>query len=104
MRRVTAGIQRPGAIVIEIDGRSVPAYEGETVAAAMLASDNVRMSDSRHGLARGVYCNMGVCFECTVWEERVAADGKPRWCAQRACLLAVRPGMRLRTSGGAGPT
>lgn len=100
MRRVTTGIQRPGSIVIEIDGRSVPALEGETVAAAMLAFGTVRLSDSRSGLARGVYCNMGVCFECTVWEERLTADGEPRWFAQRACLLPVRPGMRLRTSSG----
>ncbi len=98
MSRVTTGIQRPESLVIEIDGCSVPAYEGETVAAAMLACGTVRLSDSRYGLARGVYCNMGVCFECTVWEQRVAADGERRWSAQRACLLPVRPGMQLRTS------
>ena len=100
MRRVTANFQRSEPVTFEVDGVDLPGHEGETVAAALLAAGRVHLSESRQGLARGVYCNMGVCFECTVWEECVAEDGQTRWSAQRACLLPVRAGMRIRTSIG----
>lgn len=100
MRRVTANFQRSEPVTFEVDGVDLPGHEGETVAAALLAAGRVHLSDSRQGLARGVYCNMGVCFECTVWEERMGGDGQTHWSAERACLLPVRAGMRLRTSCG----
>jgi hypothetical protein len=100
MHRVTANFHRGKPVTFEVDGTSTPGYEGETVAAAMLAAGRAHLSESRQGSARGVYCNMGVCFECTVWEARLDEDGKTIWCAERACLLSVRPGMRVRTSSG----
>ncbi|HZD57420.1 MAG TPA: (2Fe-2S)-binding protein, partial [Anaerolineales bacterium] len=42
---------------------------------------------SPQGGPRGLFCGMGVCFECLV-----TIDDLP---GQRACLTTVRPGMRI---------
>lgn len=95
--RIHVGFSRPVQTSIEVDGQTILAYEGETVAAAVMAARINNLRHSRHGKPRGVYCNMGVCFECSILEEKVGADGTVRWLPQRACLLLVRTGMRLRT-------
>ena len=38
---------------------------------------------------RGLYCGMGVCFECVVM-----VDSKP---GVRSCMTKVHPGMRVKT-------
>ena len=42
-----------------------------------------------HGRPRGLFCGIGICFDCLI-----TVDGVPN---QRACLVPVRPGMRLET-------
>lgn len=95
--RINVGFSRPVPTSIEVDGQVMLAYEGETVASALMAAHMNNLRSSRHGNPRGVYCNMGVCFECSILEEKVGTDGAARWLPQRACLLPVRSGMRLRT-------
>ena len=77
--RITKNVTRPPAITIQVNGRAVTAYEGESLATALIAADVVR-----------TYCNMGVCFDCLVEVE----DGG---CSRRvrACLTAVRAGLRI---------
>lgn len=88
-------IRRPGLepcgppIEILVDGRAVPALAGETVAAALTAAGQLSLRQHAQGGERGVYCGMGVCFDC-----RVSIDGRP---GERACLVSVRPGMRVQT-------
>jgi predicted molibdopterin-dependent oxidoreductase YjgC len=69
---------------ITIDGASVEAESGISVAAALMNSGRpIRVSVT--GEARSAVCGMGICQEC-----RVTIDGRAH---QRACLTAVRDGM-----------
>lgn len=91
-QRVTEGIQRGERIEIEVDGERVEAFLGETVAAALIAAGRrtLRRTD-RAKAPRGLYCGIGVCFECLV-----GIDDRPR---VRACQTPVAPGMRIDTKG-----
>jgi len=94
-RRVDDGLQRGDAIEIVVDGSPVPAFEGESVAAALLAgSTRVFRTTARFGTTRGLYCGMGVCFECVM-----TVDGRPN---VRTCQTPVRDGMRVETQKGEG--
>lgn len=81
-------VERGERIDLLVDGEVVPAYAGETIAAALTAAGRLafRRTD-RTGAPRGVFCGMGVCFECLV-----GVDGMG---TVRACMVAVRPGMRV---------
>ena len=50
------------------------------------------MRMTRGGAPRGLYCGMGVCFECLV-----IVDGVPN---TRACMTWVRDGMEIRQMNG----
>lgn len=81
-----AGVKRPGvAFEINFEGQPLPAFEGESVAAAMIAAGVYRFRESA-GEHRGLFCGMGVCGEC-----QVLIDGR----SQRACLEKAEPGMRV---------
>lgn len=78
------------------NGTTYPAYEGETIAAALLASGvrTLRVHEEK-GTPRGIYCNIGHCYEC-----RVNVDGVP---TVRACMTLVQDGMQV-TAGAVLPT
>jgi len=80
---------------IKFDDRNVPAAPGQTVAGALWAAGvrSWRMTRDR-GAPRGLFCGIGVCFDCLV-----TIDGVPN---QRACVIPVRPGMTVNTQPGAG--
>jgi predicted molibdopterin-dependent oxidoreductase YjgC len=73
---------------ILVDGQSIPAREGQTIAAAMLAAGQRIFRHTPQGAPRGLFCGMGVCFECLV-----TVNGQ---FGQRACLTPVRSGMKIR--------
>lgn len=84
-------MQRAHAVRVHIlvNGRTLEAREGESVAAALLAAGirTLRMTP-RRGEPRGLFCGIGQCYDCLV-----EIDGEP---GQRACMTRVRPGMRIR--------
>jgi predicted molibdopterin-dependent oxidoreductase YjgC len=84
-----------GTSSFDFDGRPVPYAEGQTVGAALWA-DGVRSWRRTRfgGRPRGLFCGIGVCFDCLV-----EVDGRPD---QRACLVPARPGAVVRTQEGAG--
>ncbi len=81
--------------MIDLDGRDVPAVAGQTVAAALLAAGILVFRRTARGRPRGVFCGMGVCFDCLV-----TIDNIPD---QRACMTLVRPGMRVSTGAAQAP-
>lgn len=85
-RRLEAA--RGRSVRFTFDGEPVEAFEGETVAAALWASDVRALRQSSAG-PRGIYCNMGICFECLV-----QVGGR----SVRACMTVVREGLEV-TSG-----
>lgn len=89
------GLERGPAVKLTLDGRSVTAYEGESVATLLYAEGHVATRLTRGGEPRGVYCGMGVCFDCLV-----VVDGIPN---TRACVTWVREGMAVARQDGFGP-
>jgi len=90
-----AGIERGPMVTMLVDGGVVVAYEGESVAAALLASGRrTTRATSRTGESRGYFCGMGVCQDCLV-----TVDERPN---ARACMTPVRDGLRVHTQRGLG--
>lgn len=80
---------RGAAIEFRFDGRTVAAYEGESVACALFAAGIRTLRRSpRTEMARGMFCLMGSCQECVVW-----ADGR----RVPACQEPARAGLDVRS-------
>ena len=79
----------PGApVTLHVDGQPLAACRGQTVAAALLAAgQRVLRHTRRAGKPRGVFCAMGVCFDCVM-----TIDGKA---GVRACMTKVEDGMQV---------
>jgi predicted molibdopterin-dependent oxidoreductase YjgC len=83
-------ITEAAQVEIVVDERRIQARAGDSVAAALLIAGCVPLRHtSVSGAPRAPACMMGVCFECLV-----EVDGMPN---VQACMIAVRPGMRIRT-------
>ncbi|BCJ70039.1 (2Fe-2S)-binding protein [Polymorphospora rubra] len=77
------------------DDRRVGFTAGQTVGAALIGAGIRSWRTTRvEGRPRGVFCGIGVCFDCLI-----TIDGVPN---QRACLIAAQPGMAVRTQEGGG--
>lgn len=76
-------------IFIQVNGTPVTAHEGETVHAALTAAGIYPLRRTRAGENRGVFCGMGLCYECLVTVNQIPD--------QRACMTRVRDGMEIRT-------
>jgi predicted molibdopterin-dependent oxidoreductase YjgC len=79
---------RSGApLTIVIDGTAVRAHRGQTIAAALYASGARVLRHTRnYGRPRGLYCAMGVCYDCVV-----KVNGE----TVRACMQQVEDGMQV---------
>ena len=89
-RRIQAGVKRGKCFEIEVDGERILAYEGETIAAALLAAGKrICRKTTKRKEPRGVYCGMGVCFECIM-----IVDGKPN---TRVCQTLAAPNCKVQT-------
>jgi sarcosine oxidase subunit alpha len=89
-RRIEMGIERGQSFEIEVDGEKVVAYQGETIAAALIASGRRTFRwTKKKNEPRGMYCGIGLCFEC-----RMEINGVPN---ARACQTFVTPGCQVKT-------
>lgn len=78
----------PASYRLTFEGRTIPARKGQSVAAALIESGVVSWRTTRRsGRPRGLFCGIGVCFDCLI-----TVDGRPD---QRACLVPAADGMRL---------
>jgi predicted molibdopterin-dependent oxidoreductase YjgC len=80
-------------VTIQVDGKAVQAYAGETVATALLALGLHTFRHTESGEPRSLFCGMGVCFDCLV-----TVDGVDN---VRACMTPVAEGMVIATESGA---
>ncbi len=86
-RRIEGGIARPAPVSIDVDGQSIQAFPGESVATALWAAGIRALRTSPvSASARGIFCAMGVCQECVA-----DIDGR----TTPTCLEPVREGMRI---------
>lgn len=88
-------VERTGApIVFSFEGRSVPAFAGETIGAALAAAGIAGWGRLPDGRRRGMHCGMGACFGCLV-----TIDGEA---GHRACLTKAADGQIVRAEAPAG--
>lgn len=81
-------IIRKEKVNILVNGNELPAYEGETVLAALIASGYKSLKRSAFlKEKRGALCGMGVCFECLI-----TINGIPN---KRACMCQVEDNMEI---------
>jgi hypothetical protein len=82
-------------VTFTFDGQPVSAEPGQSVGAALIAAGHrVWRTTRRERRPRGLFCGIGVCFDCLA-----TVNGRPN---QRACLLEARDGDAVRTQEGAG--
>lgn len=75
-------------ITFQFNGESYVGYEGDTIASALLANGiRTLRKHEESGNPRGIYCNIGHCYEC-----RVAVDGAQN---VRACLTPIKENMNV---------
>ncbi len=80
---------------LTFDGEPVAFIPGQSIGAALLADGRIAWRTTRHqGRPRGLFCGIGVCFDCLV-----TVDGQPN---HRACLVPAAAGMTVRTQHGTG--
>jgi aerobic-type carbon monoxide dehydrogenase small subunit (CoxS/CutS family) len=83
----------PDEFTITVDGEPVPVRAGQTVAAALLAAGRRTTRRTRFAdRPRGVFCGIGICFDCLV-----VHNGEP---GVRACLQPAAPGDTVRSQHG----
>lgn len=84
--RILGRLEDREEITFTFDNKTYNGFEGDTIASALLAHGirTLRVHEES-GTPRGVYCNIGHCFECrvTVNDER----------GVRACLQPIEDGM-----------
>jgi sarcosine oxidase, subunit alpha len=77
-------------ISFTFNDKTYSALEGDTIASALL-SIGLRLLryHDESGTPRGIYCNIGHCFECRVTVNSIEVT--------RACLTPVLDGMRIES-------
>lgn len=79
-----------GEVTILVDGRSIAADAGRPLGTVLHGEGGpILRRTERLGAPRGLFCGMGVCFDCLV-----TVDGRS---GVRACVTPVREGMRVET-------
>ena len=79
---------------IEVNGKIILAHSGQTIAEALLANGLRGLRMTRKQSPRGVYCGMGICYEC-----RMIVNGIPN---VRTCMTLATPGCKITTQDDSG--
>lgn len=90
-KRIEHGVERGPEIRLTVDGESVTARAGETLASILLLGGRSAFYRTPGGQPRAPFCNMGTCFEC-----RVHVGGRG-WVL--ACMSPAESGMAVHTGG-----
>lgn len=95
MQHPILALEEQPVVHILVDGVSMEARAGDTIAAALTANGvrTFRHTAKFHE-SRGIFCGIGQCTDCVM-----EVDGKPN---VRTCVTRVREGMVIRTQEGNG--
>ena len=86
--RINKGVSRGKQIEFEMDGQTIRACEGETIAAALINA-GLMISGTLDDRPRGVFCNIGVCHSCVMTVNGVTNV--------RICRTPVQEGCRVES-------
>lgn len=77
---------------MRFNGQEIPIRTGQSVGAA-LTDAGIRSwrTTRKNARPRGLFCGIGICFDCLV-----TVDGQPN---QRACMVPAQDGMCLEPGG-----
>jgi predicted molibdopterin-dependent oxidoreductase YjgC len=91
---VVLDVGKKGSLVdIIVDGKPIPAREGEPILAALVASGiRINRYTVKKHEPRGLFCGIGQCTDCAM-----IVDGQPN---VRTCVTPVRAGMIITTQDG----
>lgn len=77
-------------VTFTFDGQSYDGYENDTIASALLAHGiRTLRKHEESGNPRGIYCNIGHCYECRVTVDEVSNV--------RACLTPIKENMVIES-------
>ena len=83
----------PAEVKFFFNDQEIIGLTGQSVGAALLANgDRILRKTRFNEKDRGVFCGIGVCFDCLV-----VVDGVSN---QRACLIEAKPGMKVQRQVG----
>lgn len=83
-----------GEVQASFEGEPLTCAPGASVAAALIATGKNAWRETRSGASRGLFCGIGICFDCLV-----EIDGES---GQRACMIPLADGMDVRRATGPG--
>lgn len=87
------GLETAGRVEFVVDGLTITAREGDTVAVALWDAGQKVLRRSRTGSPRGMYCGIGHCFECRM----AVVEPNGAVTDVRSCVTPVIPGMTMET-------
>ncbi len=78
-------------ISFTFNGEEFRCVPGQSVAAALIASDERELRTTRFGNEpRSIFCGIGICYDCVVVVDGVAN--------QRSCLIEAKQGMKVESA------
>lgn len=87
-QRIANSGAKPKSVRFFWEGKEYSAYEGDTIAVALLESNvNHTRETPQSGSPRAPFCMMGSCFEC-----RVEVNGEQN---VQACMNIIEDGMKI---------
>nr|WP_245530529.1 (2Fe-2S)-binding protein [Pseudothermotoga thermarum] len=87
-------IEEKRKVKIYFEGKELEAFEGETIASALVANGIDVFGYTENGRPRGFYCAIGKCSSCLM-----IVDGVPN---VRTCITPVKDGMKIQRQYGRG--
>lgn len=85
--------ERGAPVTVTVEGETVQAWDGETVASVLLRHFGSARRTPVSQAPRAPFCMMGVCFDCLA-----VIDGEG---SVQSCLVPVRAGMTIARQNGA---
>lgn len=93
MPRINSTTDFAQSIHVIVDGISLAAIPGESIAGLMFSNNMTVFRQTAQGELRAPYCGMGTCFECRV-EVRFSSGETS---TLRACVTEAEDGMVVST-------
>ena len=92
---ILGNLEEKKMVTIIVDGKEIPAVEGEPILSALLAS-GIKVANiiPKHYEPRGYFCGIGRCTNCVM-----TVNGDPH---VRTCVTPVEAGMVVETQDGIG--